>query len=114
MINLVEWIKLGKMMLIIICVLLILICVAVAMLFILIKKEKHIKQNLLDQNQLEHKVQQLELNLQKTLEVMQDMAKNIHQQQLQLEKNNAKVQQVELQNLELVALVAESVKYKTQ
>lgn len=63
--------------------------------------------------QLEQNVVHLEENLKKTLEIMQDLAKKMHIQQEVLDQTTHKLQQVELQNAELVALVAESVKYKS-
>ena len=64
--------------------------------------------------QLEQNVIHLEENLKKTLEIMQDLAKKMHTQQEVLDLTTQKLQQVELQNAELVALVAESVKYRQQ
>lgn len=64
--------------------------------------------------QLEQNVVHLEENLKKTLEIMQDLAKKMHIQQEVLDQTTHKLQQVELQNAEIVALVAESVKYKSQ
>lgn len=61
---------------------------------------------------LEDKVAHLEDNLKKTLEIMQDLAKKMHVQQEVLDQTTAKLQQVELQNAELVALIAETIKYK--
>lgn len=59
--------------------------------------------------QLEEKVIHLELNLKKTLEIMQDLAKKMHIQQEVLDKTSAKLSQVELQNAELVGLLAKAV-----
>ena len=59
--------------------------------------------------QLEEKVIHLELNLKKTLEIMQDLAKKMHIQQEVLDKTSAKLSQVELQNAELVRLLAKAV-----
>ena len=61
---------------------------------------------------VEEKVAHLEENLKKTLEIMQDLAKKMHVQQEVLDQTTAKLQQVELQNAELVALIAETIKYK--
>ncbi|ANF82060.1 hypothetical protein A3K93_07540 [Acinetobacter sp. NCu2D-2] len=63
---------------------------------------------------VEQKVANLEDNLKKTLEIMQELAKKMHTQQEVLDQTSQKLQQVELQNAELVALVAESIKYKQQ
>ena len=59
--------------------------------------------------QLEEKVIHLELNLKKTLEIMQDLAKKMHIQQQVLDKTTNKLSQVELQNAELVGLLAKAV-----
>ena len=59
--------------------------------------------------QLEEKLIHLELNLKKTLEIMQDLAKKMHIQQEVLDKTSAKLSQVELQNAELVGLLAKAV-----
>ena len=59
--------------------------------------------------QLEEKVIHLELNLKKSLEIMQDLAKKMHIQQEVLDKTSAKLSQVELQNAELVGLLAKAV-----
>lgn len=59
--------------------------------------------------QLEEKVIHLEENLKKTLEIMQDLAKKMHIQQQVLDKTTNKLSQVELQNAELVGLLAKAV-----
>ena len=59
--------------------------------------------------QLEEKVIHLEENLKKTLEIMQDLAKKMHIQQQVLDKTTNKLSQVELQNAELVGLLAKTV-----
>lgn len=59
--------------------------------------------------QLEQNVLNLEENLKKTLEIMQDLAKKMHVQQEVLDQTTQKLQQVELQNAELVALIAQAV-----
>jgi preprotein translocase subunit SecF len=59
--------------------------------------------------QLEEKVIHLEENLKKTLEIMQDLAKKMHIQQQVLDKTSNKLSQVELQNAELVGLLAKAV-----
>ena len=58
---------------------------------------------------LEEKVIHLEENLKKTLEIMQDLAKKMHIQQQVLDKTTNKLSQVELQNAELVGLLAKAV-----
>lgn len=59
--------------------------------------------------QLEEKVIHLEESLKKTLEIMQDLAKKMHIQQEALNKTTSKLNQVELQNAELVGLLAKAV-----
>ena len=62
-----------------------------------------------EQNQLQEKVHQLEENLKKTLEIMQDLAKKMHVQQEVIEQTMSKLQKVELQNAELVNILAKAV-----
>ena len=61
---------------------------------------------------LEEKIVHLEENLRKTLEIMQDLAKKMHVQQEALDQTSHKLQQVELQNAELVNLLAKVVSPK--
>ncbi|WP_291359754.1 MULTISPECIES: hypothetical protein [Acinetobacter] len=61
---------------------------------------------------VEEKVAHLEENLKKTLEIMQDLAKKMHVQQEVLDQTTAKLQKVELQNAELVNLLAKVVEPK--
>lgn len=58
---------------------------------------------------LEEKIVHLEANLKKTLEIMQDLAKKMHVQQEAMDHTSQKLQQVELQNAELVNLLAKVV-----
>lgn len=62
---------------------------------------------------VEEKVAYLEENLKKTLEIMQDLAKKMHVQQEVLDQTTAKLQKVELQNAELVNLLAKVVEPKS-
>lgn len=62
---------------------------------------------------VEEKVAHLEENLKKTLEIMQDLAKKMHVQQEVLDQTTAKLQKVELQNVELVNLLAKVVEPKS-
>src|SRR3990167_1546108 len=62
-----------------------------------------------EQNQLQEKVNHLEENLKKTLEIMQDLAKKMHVQQEVIEQTTSKLQKVELQNAELVSILAKAV-----
>ena len=50
-----------------------------------------------------------EENLKKTLEIMQDLAKKMHVQQEVIEQTTSKLQKVELQNAELVSILAKAV-----
>ena len=59
--------------------------------------------------ELEGKVLHLEDNLKKTLEIMQDLAKKMHVQQEVIEQTTSKLQKVELQNAELVNILAKAV-----
>ncbi|MFV5491135.1 hypothetical protein [Acinetobacter sp. ASP199] len=61
---------------------------------------------------VEQKVANLEDNLKKTLEIMQDLAKKMHVQQEVLDQTTTKLKQVELQNAELVGLLAQVVDQK--
>lgn len=61
------------------------------------------------QQHLEAKVVHLEENLKKTLEIMQDLAKNMHVQQEALDKTVKRTHQLELQNAELVNLLSKTV-----
>lgn len=67
-----------------------------------------------EQVHLENKILNLEENLKKTLEIMQDLAKKMHVQQEVLDQTSLKLQQVELQNAELVTLIAQVVAPKNQ
>lgn len=62
---------------------------------------------------VEEKVAHLEENLKKTLEIMRDLAKKMHVQQEVLDQTTAKLQKVELQNAELVNLLAKVVEPKS-
>ncbi|AXY57049.1 hypothetical protein CDG60_11025 [Acinetobacter chinensis] len=56
--------------------------------------------------QTEDKVLHLEENLKKTLEIMQGLAKKMQVQQEVLDKTTTRLNQLELQNAELVSLLA--------
>ena len=99
---------------IIIWLVVIVLVVAVAIMFwMLIKKQQHQNVDALVIQQLENKVESLELNLQKTLEIMQDLAKKMNVQQEVLDINAQKLKQVETQNVELVSLLAKVVNPKS-
>ncbi len=99
---------------IIIWLVVIVLVVAVAIMFwMLIKKQQHQNVDALVIQQLENKVESLELNLQKTLEIMQDLARKMNVQQEVLDINAQKLKQVETQNVELVSLLAKVVNPKS-
>ena len=99
---------------IIIWLVVIVLVVAVAIMFwMLIKKKQHQNVDALVIQQLENKVESLELNLQKTLEIMQDLARKMNVQQEVLDINAQKLKQVETQNVELVSLLAKVVNPKS-
>ena len=62
-----------------------------------------------EQNQLQEKVHHLAENLKMTLEIIQDLAKKMHVQQEVIEQTTSKLQKVELQNAELVNILAKAV-----
>lgn len=99
-------------MLIIWVLVLVLIIAVLVMFFLLIKKQQHavIDEQLIVN--LEQKVDALELNLQKTLEIMQGFAKKMQVQQEVQDVTALKLQQVENQNADLVALVSDLVTLK--
>ena len=99
---------------IIIWLVVIVLVVAVAIMFwMLIKKQQHQNVDALVIQQLENKVESLELNLQKTLKIMQDLTIKINIQQEVLDINAQKIKQVETQNVELVSLLAKVVNPKS-
>ena len=99
---------------IIIWLVVIVLVVAVAIMFwMLMKKQHHQNVDALVIQQLENKVESLELNLQKTLEIMQDLARKMNVQQEVLDINAQKIKQVETQNVELVSLLAKVVNPKS-
>ena len=99
---------------IIIWLVVIVLVVAVAIMFwILMKKQQYQNVDALVIQQLENKVESLELNLQKTLEIMQDLARKMNVQQEVLDINAQKLKQVETQNVELVSLLAKVVNPKS-
>ena len=99
---------------IIIWLVMIVLVVAVAIMFwMLMKKQQYQNVDALVIQQLENKVESLELNLQKTLEIMQDLARKMNVQQEVLDINAQKLKQVETQNVELVSLLAKVVNPKS-
>ena len=97
----------------IIWALVIVLIIAVTVLFwVLIRRQDHIHVDHQVVAKLEHKVEALEINLQKTLEIMQDLAKKMHTQQEVLDRTNQKLNQLELQNTELVNVLTKAVQTK--
>ena len=85
---------------------------AVAVVFLIwfqFKNQADKADPIVEQNQLQEKVHHLEENLKKTLEIMQDLAKKMHVQQEVIEQTTSKLQKVELQNAELVSILAKAV-----
>ena len=85
---------------------------AIAVIFLIwvqIKNQTDVLSETELNQKLEEKVIHLEENLKKTLEIMQDLAKKMHIQQQVLDKTTNKLSQVELQNAELVGLLAKTV-----
>lgn len=97
-------------------ILVVVLVIAVTVLFwILIKdqKQRAIQQHhLADLADIESKVDGLSHNLHKTLEIMQDLAKKMHVQQELLDQSTAKIKQLELQNVELVKVMTQSIQSK--
>ena len=88
---------------------------AVAVVFLILFKFKNQADKndpSVQQNQLQEKVHHLEENLKKTLEIMQDLAKKMHVQQEVIEQTTSKLQKVELQNAELVNILAKAVQHE--
>ena len=100
-------------MLIIWLVMIVLVVAVAIMFWMLMKKQHHQNVDALVIQQLENKVESLELNLQKTLEIMQDLARKMNVQQEVLDINAQKLKQVETQNVELVSLLAKVVNPKS-
>ena len=100
-------------MLIIWLVVIVLVVAVAIMFWMLMKKQQHQNVDALVIQQLENKVESLELNLQKTLEIMQDLARKMNVQQEVLDINAQKLKQVETQNVELVSLLAKVVNPKS-
>ena len=100
-------------MIIIWLVVIVLVVAVTIMFWILMKKQQYQNVDALVIQQLENKVESLELNLQKTLEIMQDLARKMNVQQEVLDINAQKLNQVETQNVELVSLLAKVVNPKS-
>ena len=101
-------------MLIIWLVMIVLVVAVAIMFWMLMKKQQHQNVDALDIQQLENKVESLELNLQKTLEIMQDLARKMNVQQEVLDINAQKLKQVETQNVELAKVILETIDLKNK
>lgn len=84
-------------MLIIWILVLVLIVAVVVMFWMLIKKQQNTVIDTQSISNLEHQVKSLELNLQKTLLVVQDLAKTMHVQQQALDQVQLKLNQFDSQ-----------------
>lgn len=78
----------------------------------LIHQHQHLINEANAQIELQTQVDALELNLQKTLEIMQDLAKKMQVQQDVLDLTALKLNQVEQHNVDLVGLVSDLVSLK--
>ena len=101
-------------MLIIWLVMIVLVVAVAIMFWMLMKKQQHQNVDALVIQQLENKVESLELNLQKTLEIMQDLARKMNVQQEVLDINAQKLKQVETQNVELAKVILETIDLKNK
>lgn len=89
-------------------VLIIVLLAIMGVLFWILYQKYHMKNSKTHcEISLQHQVEALELNLQKTLEIMQDLAKKMQVQQEVLDHTQNRLKQIETQNADLVALVAE-------
>lgn len=101
-------------MIIIWLVVIVLVVAVTIMFWILMKKQQYQNVDALVIQQLENKVESLELNLQKTLEIMQDLARKMNVQQEVLDINAQKLKQVETQNVELAKVILETIDLKNK
>ena len=91
--------------------LIVVLMIAVAVLYwMLMQNHRMTIEDIEHEAQLHHKVEGLEINLQKTLEIMQDLAKKMHTQQESLDQLSARVKQAEEHHVELVQLFAQHLK----
>lgn len=81
--------------------------------FMLIKYQARAETDELVVDQLDRKVVALESNLQKSLHIMQDLAKKMHRQQQVIDQNKLKLGQLETQNAELVNVLAKAIQSKS-
>ena len=88
----------------------IILMIAVIVLVVLqFRKEQNTLHNQSQHQVLEDKVMMLESNLKKTLEIMQDLAKNVQVDRELLNQTVQKSKLLELQNAELIALLTKYV-----
>lgn len=91
--------------------LIVVLMIAVAVLYwMLIQNNRTTIDDIEHEAHLHHKVEGLEVNLQKTLEIMQDLAKKMHTQQENLDQLSVRVKQAEDNHAELVQLFAQHLK----
>ena len=86
---------------------------AIAVIFLVWLQFKNQNDQVVDLEKIQSldiKVHQLEDNLKKTLEIMQDLAKKMHVQQEALDQTVQKVHQIDGQNVELIALIGKIAK----
>ena len=91
------------------CLLFLLSAAVIFLLWLQFKTQQQQHVNVFGIQQLENQLHNLETNLKKTLEIMQDLAKKMHVQQEMLDQTSSKVQQVDAQNLELITLISKVV-----
>lgn len=89
-----------------------LVAAVIFLIWLQFKNQQEGNGDLVQVQHLEQQVVNLEENLKKTLEIMQDLAKKMHVQQEVLDQTTAKLNQVELQNVELVSLLTKVVQPK--
>lgn len=89
-----------------------LVAAVIFLIWLQFKNQQEGNSDLVQVQHLEQQVVNLEENLKKTLEIMQDLAKKMHVQQEVLDQTTAKLNQVELQNVELVSLLTKVVQPK--
>lgn len=90
---------------------------AIAVIFLIwaqFKSQHDVISETQSHQQLEEKVLHLEDNLKKTLEIMQDLVQKMRIQQEVLDKTTVNLNRFELQNAELIALLAKAVNSSNQ
>ena len=92
----------------------VLIAIILILFWILHQKNKIANNQTQFDMAIQHKVEAQELNLQKTLEIMRDLAKKMHVQQEALDHTEKRINKIEAQNADLLALVSQLVHLKDQ